>query len=482
MVDIRNDDAYEIVKLLPQNFQKAIREHDLSRLIEIVVDVGRIPEARFAKNKTILLGEQSASRSTIEDIIKQVGAFDQSNRAGLEGTLHRISCVKNKSNEIVGLTMRIGRSIFGTIEIIKDYLEQNKSVLLLGPPGVGKTTMLREIAHFLSTEREKRVVIIDTSNEIAGDGDIPHPAIGRSRRMQLPFDKKQHDVMIEAVENHTPEVIVIDEIGTKEEAEAARTIAERGVNLVATAHGISIENVIQNPTLSDLIGGIETVTLGDEEAKKRGTRKSILERASKPTFDICVEIIDKYTVNVHKNVAASVDSILSEHPIHPELRKRDKETDEVTILERATESEKEVYAGIPFSKDGKAIAIYPYAISKSLLKRAFSSVSELDLKVANTLDDSDMIFALKSYSQPDAKIFKICEGKNLPIKIVEENSLASISMALEELVNDIPYMDKNWQNLSSTLSAAKARIESAELHDHAGGSGYTITNPRKQSH
>lgn len=453
MVDIRNDDVYEIIKLLPQNFQKVIREHDLSRLIEIVVDVGRIPEARFAKNKTILLGEQSASRAMIQDIIKQVGTFDQSNRAGLEGTLHRISCVKNKSNEIVGLTMRIGRSIFGTIEIIKDYLEQNKSVLLLGPPGVGKTTMLREIAHFLSTEREKRVVIIDTSNEIAGDGDIPHPAIGRSRRMQLPFDKKQHDVMIEAVENHTPEVIVIDEIGTKEEAEAARTIAERGVNLVATAHGISIENVIQNPTLSDLIGGIETVTLGDEEAKKRGTRKSILERASKPTFDICVEIIDKYTVNVHKNVAASVDAILSEHPIHPELRKRDKDTDEVTILERATTSELEAFSGIPFSKDGASIAIYPYAISKSLLKRAFSSVSEIELKVVNTMDDADMILALKSYAQPDAKIFKIAESKKLPIKIVDENSLPSISLAIEELIEDLPYMEKNWQNAKNFSSS-----------------------------
>ncbi len=457
MVDIRNDDAYEIIKLLPPNFQKTIKDHDLSRLIEIVVDVGRIPEARFAKNKTIILGDQSASRATIEAIVKQVGSFDHSNRAGLEGTLHRISCVKNKSNEIIGLTMRIGRSIFGTIEIIKDYLEQNKSVLLLGPPGVGKTTMLREIAHFLSTQREQRVVVIDTSNEIAGDGDIPHPAIGRSRRMQLPFDKKQHDVMIEAVENHTPEVIVIDEIGTKEEAEAARTIAERGVSLVATAHGISIENVIQNPTLSDLVGGIETVTLGDEEAKKRGTRKSILERASKPTFDICVEIIDKYTVNVHKNVAASVDSILNEHPIHPELRKRDKETDEVTILERATETEKEAFAGSPFSKDGKAIAIYPYAISKSLLKRAFASVSEMDLKVVNSLDEADLIFALKSYSQPDAKIFKISESKKLPIKIVEENSLTSISIALEELVNDMPFTEKNWQNLSSRVTEFQER-------------------------
>lgn len=449
MVDIRKDDVLEVLKLLPKNIQKIIKEHDLNKLIEVVVDIGRIPEARFSKGKVILLGEQSMTRAMIQEIVAQVGDFDQSNRAGLEGTLHRISCVRNKNGDVVGLTMRIGRSIFGTISIIKDYIDQFKSVLLLGPPGVGKTTMLREIAYHLSTEKSKRVVIIDTSNEIAGDGDIPHSAIGRARRMQLPFDKQQHDVMIEAVENHTPEVIVIDEIGTKEEADAARTIAERGVTLIGTAHGTSLDNVIQNPMLSDLVGGIEIVTLGDEEAKKRGTRKSILERAAKPTFDICVEIIDKYTVNVHKNVANSVDAILRGQPIHPELRTRNKETDEVTILEKADNKESIAeMKGLPFAKDGKSLAVYPYAISKSLLKRAIGSVSELDIKVVNTIDESDMIFALKSYAQPDAKIFKISESKHIPVKIIDENSLPEISEVLEEVINDIPYMEKDWSKYS----------------------------------
>lgn len=449
MVDIRKDDVLEILKLLPRNIQKALKDHDLNKLLEVVVDIGRIPEARFSKHKTILLGEQSVTREIIADIAKQVGMFNHSNRAGMEGTLHRISCVKNKNDEIIGFTIRIGRSIFGTINIIKDCLEQQKSVLLLGPPGVGKTTMLREIAYFLSVEKENRVIVVDTSNEIAGDGDIPHPGIGRARRMQLPYDKKQHDIMIEAVENHMPETIVIDEIGTVEEAAAARTIAERGVNLIGTAHGYSLENVIQNPTLSDLVGGIQTVTLGDEEAKRRGTRKSILERAAKPTFDICIEIIDKYTVNVHKNVANSVDALLRGQPIYPELRKRDKETDEVTILERSTELEKpEDDKSLLFAKDGKSLAIYPYAISKSLLKRAFASSSEVDFSIVNTLDEADLIFALKSYAQPDAKIFQISESKRIPIKIVEENSLACISTLLEEVINDLPYMDKDWNKAS----------------------------------
>ncbi len=447
MIDIRKDDIQEILSLLPDHLVEIINEHDLSKLIEVVLDLGRIPEARFSKKKTIVLGNRNVTREVLNEVVSNLGQFSDNNRAGLEGTLHRISCIRSRTGEIVGLTMRIGRSIFGSIEIMKDQVDGEKSVLLLGPPGVGKTTMLREIAHYLSTEKEKRVVIIDTSNEIAGDGDVPHPGIGRARRMQVPREKKQHDVMIEAVENHMPEVIIVDEIGTEEEAEAARTIAERGVTLIGTAHGNDLENLIQNPTLSDLIGGIETVTLGDEEAKKRGTRKTVLERGSRPTFDICVEIVDRYTVNIHKNVANSVDGVLRGWTIQPELRSRDKATDEVKILEPARDpSEPEKFEGTPYAKNGEAIAIYPYAISKSLLKRAFAVV-DFEFEAVNTIEEADLILALKSYAQPDSTIFQISAEKGIEIKIVEDNSLPNITEALEDVIADIPYMEQNWDKI-----------------------------------
>src|SRR6185437_8765930 len=225
--------------------------------------------------------------------------------------------------DVVGLTCRVGRSVRGTTAILRDTIASGKSILLLGGPGVGKTTMLREAARVLADELHRRVVIVDTSNEIGGDGDIPHPAIGRARRMQVRTPANQHAVMIEAVENHMPEVIIIDEIGTELEADAARTIAERGVQLVGTAHGRTLENLIANPTLNDLVGGIQTVTLSDEEARRRGTQKSVLERKAPPTFDVVMEIIDWQRLNVHLNVMASVDNILRGFAVSPQLRYRD---------------------------------------------------------------------------------------------------------------------------------------------------------------
>ena len=317
------DDLDALLESLPPEVVERVRALGArADLLEIVLDLGRRPEARFTHGEEVLL-EREVTEADIGFVVDHIGAFGDDNRAGIERTLHRISAIRNRAGKVVGLTCRIGRAVFGTIDIIRDIAESGQSILILGRPGVGKTTMLREVARVLADDLGKRVVVVDTSNEIAGDGDIPHPGIGDARRMQVRTPTEQHAVMIEAVENHMPEVIVIDEIGTELEAGAARTIAERGVQLVGTAHGNTLDNLMLNPTLSDLIGGIQTVTLGDEEARRRGTQKSVLERKAPPTFDVVVEIVERDRVIVHRSVAETVDAILRGHMVPPESRWRD---------------------------------------------------------------------------------------------------------------------------------------------------------------
>lgn len=312
------DDLDAMLAVFPPELAQAVQSKDhFDQLVEVILDLGRQPSARFFDQELILL-ERPVTMQDINYIVERIGDFDADNRAGMESTLHRISAIRNRRGHIVGLTCRIGRAVFGTIDIINDLVSSNESILILGKPGVGKTTMLREAAHILA--ESKRVVIVDTSNEIGGDGDVPHPAVGKARRMQVPMPSLQHEVMIEAVENHNPEVIVIDEIGRELEAQAARTIAERGVQLIGTAHGIALENLLLNPTLSDLVGGIESVTLSDDEARRRGTQKTVLERRSPPTFTVMVEMLERDRVAVHRDVAAAVDAILRGYPIPPEER------------------------------------------------------------------------------------------------------------------------------------------------------------------
>src|SRR5687767_15708778 len=319
---LATDDLEALLRSLPPDICNRVRGlESLEGLLEIVMDLGRVPEARFTGREETL-AEREVTAEDLAYVISRIGQFGGDNRAGIERTLHRISAIRNRAGKVVGLTLRVGRAVYGTMEIIRDVVEAGKSILLLGRPGVGKTTLLREVARVLADDLGKRVVIVDTSNEIGGDGDIPHPAIGGARRMQVATPPMQHAVMIEAVENHMPEVIVIDEIGTEQEAAAARTIAERGVQLVGTAHGTSLENLMLNPTLSDLVGGIQTVTLSDEEARRRGTQKSVLERKAPPTFDIIVEILDRERVAVHRDVAEVVDSLLRGEMIPAEIRPR----------------------------------------------------------------------------------------------------------------------------------------------------------------
>src|SRR5712691_3219012 len=314
-----------LLEVLPSTVCTALQQQsDLETLLEVVLDLGRRPEARFP-GRVLYLDEGYVAHEDIRFVTSRVGAFGKDNRAGIERTLHRISAIRNRQGEIIGLTCRVGRAVVGTVDIVRDVIESGKSILLVGRPGVGKTTLLREAARVMADEFSKRVVVVDTSNEIAGDGDIPHPGIGGARRMQVPHPELQHAVMIEAVENHMPQVIVIDEIGTEAEALAARTIAERGVQLIATAHGNTLENLIVNPTLADLVGGIQAVTLGDEEARRRGTQKTVLERRAPPTFDILVEIQSFSKVAVHGNVAEVVDAILRGYGVPAEMRELDAE-------------------------------------------------------------------------------------------------------------------------------------------------------------
>jgi len=325
------DDLEALLVTLPPAIHDAVnRLENRSELLEIVMDLGRLPEGRFPEGE-VILSTQPVTYVDLEYVVERIGEFGDDNRAGIERTLHRISALRNRKGKVIGLTCRIGRAVLGSIALIRDIVEQGQSILILGRPGVGKTTLLREVARVLADEANKRVVVVDTSNEIAGDGDIPHPGIGGARRMQVARTVEQHAVMIEAVENHMPEVIVIDEIGTELEAAAARTIAERGVQLVATAHGNSLSNLLVNPTLSDLVGGIQTVTLGDEEARRRHTQKSILERKAPPTFDVVVEQQSWQELIVHRDVADTVDSMLRGQTTVAEERTRDEETGDVTM-------------------------------------------------------------------------------------------------------------------------------------------------------
>lgn len=434
------DDLSSFLEILPPSIRETLGS-DTVGLYEVVLDLGRLPEARYLDRGATYLSDEQISQDDLDAAISLIGEFSGDNRAGIERTLHRISALRNRSGKIIGLTCRVGRAISGTINVIRDLVESNKSILFLGPPGVGKTTKLREMARVLSDELGKRVIVIDTSNEIAGDGDVPHPAIGRARRMQVARPEVQHSTMIEAVENHTPEVIIIDEIGTMEEAQAARTIAERGVMLIGTAHGNALDNLLKNPTLVDLVGGIQTVTLGDDEARRRGTQKTVLERSNQPTFDVCIEILDRQTLAVHRNVAEAVDQLLRGWQIHPEIRKRDESTGDFAVVQKPEPTVTvTMMEGLePFASDWASpkethLKVYPYAVSKGLLERVVKTL-QLPVEVVKAIDEADAILALRSYARAGAKIFSLAEAQGVPVYVVKSNNLPQIQKALREALH-----------------------------------------------
>lgn len=448
------DDLDLLLDVLPPHIQSSLAQKgDLSALIEIVLDLGRLPQARFTDGFEYL-SPQVVTAEHLEYVLRRTGGFGPDNRAGIERTLHRISAIRNRAGAVVGMTCRIGRAVFGTLDIVKDVVEQPKSVLFLGRPGIGKTTMLRECARVLADEFHKRVIIVDTSNEIAGDGDIPHPAIGGARRMQVPATTSQANVMIEAVENHMPEVIIVDEIGTASEAEAARTIAERGVRLIGTAHGNTLENLVLNPTLSDLVGGVQAVTLGDEEARKRGTQKTVLERKAPPTFDVLIEIREMDRFAIYHDVGQAVDLILRGYAPAVEVRQRSADgkvevTEEHPVPRRqetmAPSETRPVAEGewTPAERRrrhdpplGRPVKIFPYAVSQNRLERALKE-RRIPAEVTKVLHEADLVLTLKGQYRKMPKRLKEAEQRGLPIHVVRSNTLHQIQGFVDGLAEEM---------------------------------------------
>lgn len=494
------DDLTQLLDILPQFISTPIKQHPKQeQLIEIVLDIGRRPEARFSKGSSYL-SYRTIVWQDLDYILKRLGKFSGDNRAGIEKTLHRISSLRNRQGSVIGLTCRIGRAFFGTVSIIRDLLENKKSILLLGRPGVGKTTAIREIARVLSDGMKKRVIIIDTSNEIAGDGDLPHPSIGKARRMQVSSPQNQHQVMIEAVENHMPEIIIIDEIGTELEAAAARTIAERGVQLVGTAHGNALENLIKNPTITDLIGGIQYVTLGDEEAKRRGSSKSILERKAPPTFEVAVEIHDTNTWIIHENIEQSVDLLLQGQPVPLQERKlsnlgnniincelisnkkdphlnselnskflgEDKKQKNEYVLNKLNRGDdsklkKPNKANFQLKKKlgSNFVFLYIYGVNSKDLKSLIKTL-KLPIIVTKEIQSADAILALSNLLKSNKKLRQISHSKKISIHTIQSNSLLQIAKALRVLVNNIRTTVKT-NTVKKDSQKTLAKISTKEL-------------------
>ena len=456
-----------ILDVVPGNVAEALRErNDLEQLLEIVLDLGRPPEARFV-SEDVELDEDPVNAQDLAKVIERVGEFGDDNRAGIERTLHRISAIRNRKGQVIGITCRVGRAVFGTIKIIEDLAFSGKNILLLGRPGVGKTTMLREMARVLSQEAKKRVIIVDTSNEIAGDGDVPHPAIGRSRRMQVKSPSQQHGVMIEAVENHMPETIIIDEMGTEQEAAAARTIAERGVQLIATAHGNTLDNLIMNPTLSDLVGGIQTVTLGDQEARYRGTQKSVLERKAPPTFDVVVEIQGWDRLAVHDNVDQVVDQWLRGFPIAPEVRWLGEDGDVKRSQELVRNSEAKPGSWQPESpRQGRSgsrtahgqtarsqpagppapsetastvkeseVRVFLFGVGRDKLEAA-AAESGTVVHIVNELRRADLVLTTKTHYRRGSQLVRIAESSGTPVCVLRKNTMPQLQEFLDTVIKD----------------------------------------------
>ncbi len=483
------DDLDILFGVLPPDIASAVKKFEKSdQLMEVIMDLGRVPTARFL-DEEVVLRHKEIERAEIDDVVQRIGQFNDDNRAGLERTLHRIAAIRNRAGQVVGLTCRVGRAVYGTLDIIQDWIESGKNILILGQPGVGKTTMLREAARVLS--ENNRVVIVDTSNEIGGDGDVPHPAVGKARRMQVAKPSLQHEVMIEAVENHYPQVIVIDEIGRELEAIAARTIAERGVQLIGTAHGYTLENILLNPTLSDLVGGIDSVTLSDEEARRRNTQKTVLERRSPPTFDVLIELQSRDQVAIHADVASAVDALLRGYPLPPEIRSRDEEGS-IQVQkppapqstrptspgglrrqnggyksgEKVATSNGDSYPG-SYPRNGEVFArassahpihIYPYGVARNRLMQAAKRLG-VPAIIVDDVAEAETLVTLRTYYRKRQHTVMDAERRGMPIYVLRANTINQMQTYLSDLFDlNLPNQDAE-ESEDNVLEETEAAIE-----------------------
>lgn len=505
-----NSELDLFLELLPLRMKSELSGHrEIGELIEVVMDLGRKPIARFPSGDFVIC-EQPVRHEDLKHAISKVGDFSDDNRSGIDSSLHRISAIRNRKMQIIGLTCRVGRAVSGSAEIIRDLVEGGSSILVIGRPGVGKTTLIREIARMLADDQRKRVVIVDTSNEIGGDGDVPHAGIGRARRMQVPNVNMQHNIMIEAVENHMPETIIIDEIGTELEALAASTIAQRGVQLVGTAHGMTIDNIIKNPSLQILVGGIESVTLGDEEARKRKVQKTILERKGPPTFTCAVEMITRTECRVHHRLDATVDAILAGKSPLFEIRHVDTEGDDslklipilqenlieesddslksISILQENDVEETEVIisdeercdevesdeededyrpkqsktwksSGTELKRNSPVHVYTCKIVDSDLLQVAKVMGIENEIDVTDDIGAADAILASSSEMKQNPWIRGVAKYHHLPVFVIKSNTMAQMVKALRMILG--------MESLGSSLQQPPKSSFDIEIEDDA---------------